>query len=229
MLNQVYLPRTGKFCVFWFLFPNSVVLCAGAYVILYWCLMTKDQKSILPTWYYSVISRVFTLVVIVGPWFLTAPVLLLISLELMHCHFSRLWPPWLSEEMKISPLHHVPELPLEQGAHSGQSIEEMNSSSGSCAKDLVVSWFLFLEAVHSCGNSEDILCFVRFTWTSDQYFQLCIIKVVLPACFTRELFVPDNLAVFQPVLPAIWNTAAFWLLKYCNPCFLLFSQILNPD
>lgn len=166
------------------------------------------------------------MVVIVGPWFLTVPVLSVICLELICCHFSRLRPPWLSEEVKMSPPQHAPVLSLEQGAHSGQSIEEMNSSSGSCAKDLGVSWFLFLEAVHSCGSSEDILCFVRFTWTSDQYFQLCIIKVVLPGVLLMSYLSPITWQCFNlsfQVLEILlhfgfWNTVVH---VSCSPKFLI--------
>lgn len=54
---------------------------------------------------------------------------------------------------------------MEQGAHSGkwmEKMEEMNITSGSYAKSyVVVSQLLFLEAVYSCGNSGDVLCFVR--------------------------------------------------------------------
>lgn len=45
MLNQMYFPRTGEFRVFLFLFPNSVVLCARACVIL--CDQRKKKKKII--------------------------------------------------------------------------------------------------------------------------------------------------------------------------------------
>lgn len=143
--------------------------------------------------------------------------------------FTQSWPPWLSEEVNICP-QRAPTVLLEQGACSGQSMEEMNSSSGSCAKTYLV-FFSPILVSGGCPSS----------WWFWRHFMLCQIHLNLPlvfptvhykSCitwvFTYELVVPDNLSMFQPVLPVAWNTAVFQLLEYFPPCVLFFSQILHP-